>query len=89
MGQGRMVPNMNPSLSARGGSVPPGSRAMVNMQMMGSGAFHKWLLTSPCKNLAVMIATSIPRRNGSASPFLPSTAGSAQSDCTVARPDDD
>uniref|UniRef100_A0A8C7YL24 Nuclear receptor coactivator 2 n=1 Tax=Oryzias sinensis TaxID=183150 RepID=A0A8C7YL24_9TELE len=36
MGQGRMVPNMNPSLSARGGSGPPGSRAMVNMQMMGS-----------------------------------------------------
>lgn len=40
MGQGvgpaRMVSNMSAALPARG-SGPPGSRAMVNMQMMGSG----------------------------------------------------
>ena len=35
-GVGRMVPNMNPSLPTRVGG-PPGSRAMVNMQMMGNG----------------------------------------------------
>ncbi|XP_041848108.1 nuclear receptor coactivator 2-like isoform X2 [Melanotaenia boesemani] len=34
-GVGRMVPNMNPALPARGGG-PPGSRTMVNMQMMGN-----------------------------------------------------
>ncbi|XP_072220767.1 nuclear receptor coactivator 2-like isoform X3 [Leuresthes tenuis] len=34
-GVGRMVPNMNPSLPTRVGG-PPGSRAMVNMQMMGN-----------------------------------------------------
>lgn len=35
VGPGRMVPNMNAALPARG-SVPSGSRAMVNMQMMGN-----------------------------------------------------
>lgn len=49
MGQGRMVPNMNPSLPARGGSGPPGSRAMVNMQMMANGSFLKRLSTAPVK----------------------------------------
>lgn len=34
MGPGRMVPSMNTALPTRG---PPGSRAMVNMQMMGNG----------------------------------------------------
>ncbi|XP_018528217.1 nuclear receptor coactivator 2 isoform X1 [Lates calcarifer] len=33
MGPGRMVPSMNTALPTRG---PPGSRAMVNMQMMGN-----------------------------------------------------
>ncbi|XP_056248264.1 nuclear receptor coactivator 2-like isoform X3 [Seriola aureovittata] len=33
IGPGRMVPNMNSGLPTRG---PPGSRAMVNMQMMGN-----------------------------------------------------
>ncbi|XP_040910760.1 nuclear receptor coactivator 2-like isoform X2 [Toxotes jaculatrix] len=33
IGPGRMVPNMNTALPPRG---PPGSRAMVNMQMMGN-----------------------------------------------------
>ncbi|KAM9718996.1 LOW QUALITY PROTEIN: nuclear receptor coactivator 2-like [Menidia menidia] len=35
-GVGRMVPNMNPALPTRGGPPPAGSRAMVNMQMMGT-----------------------------------------------------
>lgn len=35
VGPGRMVPNMNAALPARG-SVPSGSRAMVNMQMMSN-----------------------------------------------------
>lgn len=34
VGPGRMVPNMNTALPTRG---PLGSRAMVNMQMMGNG----------------------------------------------------
>uniref|UniRef100_A0AAQ5YZH2 Nuclear receptor coactivator n=1 Tax=Amphiprion ocellaris TaxID=80972 RepID=A0AAQ5YZH2_AMPOC len=34
VGPGRMVPNMNAALPTRG---PSGSRAMVNMQMMGNG----------------------------------------------------
>ncbi|XP_060899494.1 nuclear receptor coactivator 2-like isoform X2 [Labrus mixtus] len=33
VGPGRMVPNMNTAMPTRG---PPGSRAMVNMQMMGN-----------------------------------------------------
>lgn len=39
MGQGfgRMVPNINSALSARGGA-PPGSRAAASMQMMSNGA---------------------------------------------------
>lgn len=40
VGPGRMVPNMNAALPARG-SVTSGSRAMVNMQMMGNGK-RKW-----------------------------------------------
>ncbi|XP_030607204.1 nuclear receptor coactivator 2-like isoform X2 [Archocentrus centrarchus] len=35
VGAGRMVPNMNPALPTRG-SVPSGSRPMINMQMMGN-----------------------------------------------------
>lgn len=34
VGPGRMVPSMNAALPTR---VPPGSRGLVNMQMMGSG----------------------------------------------------
>lgn len=34
VGPGRMVPNMNTVMATRG---LPGSRAMVNMQMMGNG----------------------------------------------------
>ncbi|XP_067462780.1 nuclear receptor coactivator 2-like isoform X2 [Thunnus thynnus] len=35
VGPGRMIPNMNASLPMRGNG-PPGSRAMVNIQMMGN-----------------------------------------------------
>lgn len=34
IGPGRMLPSMNAALATRG---LPGSRGMVNMQMMGSG----------------------------------------------------
>ena len=56
IGLGRMVPTMNTGLPTRG---PPGSRAMVNMQMMGNGEEKKdgkkdrWIIerTRKTKNL--------------------------------------
>lgn len=38
VGPGRMVPNINTAMATRG---PHGSRAMVNMQMMGNGEREK------------------------------------------------
>uniref|UniRef100_A0A3Q1C124 Nuclear receptor coactivator 2 n=1 Tax=Amphiprion ocellaris TaxID=80972 RepID=A0A3Q1C124_AMPOC len=43
VGPGRMVPNMNAALPTRG---PSGSRAMVNMQMMGNAPTNQ---TAPCR----------------------------------------
>ncbi len=91
VGPGRMVPNMNTALPPRG---PPGSRAMVNMQMVGNGEKKKkkltnWHQLSSKPELILTSSVLFPFRDGDGKPCLLSATSSAQSDCTMARPDGD
>lgn len=84
IGPGRMMPGMNAALATRG---LPGSRGMVNMQMMGGGEEGRnppLLTIEPFLSLHVFLLLLF--RNGDGKPRLPSATWSAQSDCTMAGP---
>lgn len=85
IGPGRLLPSMNAALATR---ALPGSRGMVNMQMMGSGEevrTQPLLTIEPFLTFHIFLLLLL-LRNGAGKPSLPSATWSAQSDCTMAGP---